>query len=378
MMLGPVLAMVNGPIVADAIRDPANHIVKFTEATKDDARVVEEVYLSVLNRRPTPAELEVGVTAIRGAGVDHADLKADYEKRKWAFDTYARGVDAKIPAYEALLRQQRPTAWYPLLPKTVESKAGATPAAATTKDGSTLTVQPFGAVLVSGKLEASDTYTVSFHVKQNAPLVGLRLEALSDPSLPAKGPGRAQNGNFVLNELKVYAKGPNDTGDVGKRVKLKTPQATFQQDGFPINNAIDENAATGWAIAPQLGKTQTAVFLFEKPVDAKNGITVTVYMDHRYGTGHNLGKFRYSFTTDKNPKLASPVAADVVAILDTPAAKRSAEQTGKLRAMFIAQDGEYQRLQRDIPIPPPADPRAVGAQDLAWALINTPAFLFNR
>ena len=46
--------------------------------------------------------------------------------------------------------------------------------------------------------------------------------------------------------------------------------------------------------------------------------------------------------------------------------------------LFIAQDAEYQRLQREIPIPPPTDPRAVGAQDLTWALINTPAFLFNR
>lgn len=375
MMLGPVLALVNGPIVADAIRDPANHIVKFTEATKDDAKVVEEVYLSVLNRKPTAAELEVGVKAVRGATADHAELKADYERRKGAFDTYAKGIDSKLPGYEEALRQQRPSVWYPLLPKAVESKAGATPAAATTKDGSTLTVKPFGAVLVSGKLEAADTYTVTFQVKQAAPLTGLRLEALADPSLPMKGPGRAQNGNFVLNELKVSVK----TGEnLSKAVKLVQPQATFQQDGFPVGNAVDGNPATGWAIAPQLGKPQTAAFQFEKPIDAKSGTTITVVMDQRFGTGHTLGKFRYSFTTEKNPKLASPVAADVIAILDTPAGKRTAGQKEKLRAMFIAQDGEYQRLQRDIPIQPPTDPRVVGAQDLAWALINTPAFLFNR
>ncbi|MEO2091907.1 MAG: DUF1553 domain-containing protein, partial [Gemmataceae bacterium] len=375
MMLGPVLAMVNGPIVADAIRDPANHIVRFTEATKDDSKVVEEVYLSVLNRKPTPAELEVGVKAVRGETADHAELKADYERRKGAFETYAKAIDSKLPAYEEALRQQRPSVWSPLLPKTVESKAGATPTAATLKDGSTLTVKPFGAVLVSGKLEGADTYTATFQVKQAAPLTGLRLEALADPSLPMKGPGRAQNGNFVLNELKVSVKtGENSS----KAVKLVQPQASFQQDGFPVSNAVDGNPATGWAIAPQLGKTQVAVFQFEKPIDAKNGTTITVMMDQRFGTGHTLGKFRFSFTTEKNPKLASPVAADVLAILDTPADKRSTGQKEKLRSMFIAQDGEYRRLQRDIPIPPPADPRAVGAQDLAWALINTPAFLFNR
>ena len=34
-------------------------------------------------------------------------------------------------------------------------------------------------------------------------ITGIRLEVLADKSLPAKGPGRAPNGNFVLNDFKV-------------------------------------------------------------------------------------------------------------------------------------------------------------------------------
>ncbi len=37
-MLGPVLAMVNGPIVGDAIKDPNNRIDKLVLAEKDDAQ----------------------------------------------------------------------------------------------------------------------------------------------------------------------------------------------------------------------------------------------------------------------------------------------------------------------------------------------------
>ena len=31
-----------------------------------------------------------------------------------------------------------------------------------------------------------------------------------------------------------------------------------------------------------------------------------------------------------------------------------------------------------IAVPPPSDPRVLGTQDLVWALLNSPAFLFNR
>ena len=36
-------------------------------------------------------------------------------------------------------------------------------------------------------------------------ITGLRLEVLTDPRLPSNGPGRAGDGNFVLNELELTA-----------------------------------------------------------------------------------------------------------------------------------------------------------------------------
>src|SRR5207302_8643036 len=63
MNLGPVLAMVNGPIVADALKDPNNRINQFVLKEKDDGKVVDEIYLSVLNRYPTAKEREDGIKA---------------------------------------------------------------------------------------------------------------------------------------------------------------------------------------------------------------------------------------------------------------------------------------------------------------------------
>ena len=109
-----------------------------------------------------------------------------------------------------------------------------------------------------------------------------------------------------------------------------------------------------------------------------DGVTFTVVLDQRFGGNHVLGKFRVSVTSDKNPKLTSPLTAEQVELLDTPADERTDAQRAKLRQMFLAQDKEYQRLTAEAADVPPADPRVLGAQDLVWALINSPAFLFNH
>ena len=374
MMLGPVLAMVNGPIVGDAIRDPNNSIVTFTEKEKDDAKVVEEIYLNVLCRKPTAKETEIGVGAIRSAGNDHKLLLAEHLKHKKAFDDYDAGINARLPDYEKTLKAQRPTEWTAIKPKTVKSAAGAT--ADKLDKSSTTTINDDASVFVTGPKEQIDQYTLTYEVKQNEPLGGLRLEALMDDKLPAKGPGRADNGNIVLHELVVSTKGPKDGKE--KPVKLKNAQATFSQATFEVAKAIDGNVGTGWALAPETGKSHTAIFAFDKPLDAKDGLTITIKLDQRFGTGHTLGKFRFSLTNDAKPKLNPTVAKDLLAIVDIPAEKRTPEQKQRMRNEYIGKDGEYRRLQMAIPMAPPSDPRSVGAQDLAWALMNTPAFLFNR
>jgi hypothetical protein len=203
---------------------------------------------------------------------------------------------------------------------------------------------------------------------------------LTDATLPAKGPGRAVGGNFVLSELKLNYKGLNDQGEAAKpkAIKLQNPKATFQQEGFPVANAIDNNNATGWAISPQQGRDHAAVFDFSAPVNAQNGVTFTAVFEQRYGNNHTLGKFRLSVTPDKPIRLTSPVSAELAKLLDVPAKDRTPEQKKELRRQYLAQDAEYQKLNAAIASPPPADARVLGAQDLAWALINSPAFIFNR
>jgi hypothetical protein len=367
MMLGPVLNLVNGPVIGDAVRDPNNRIAKLLAREKDDARVVEELYLAVLCRVPTKVEMEAGLKALREGEADFHEMLAEADRRRVALAAYEKGLDARQAQWEA--EQKRVPDWVPLEVTSAKSKGGAV-----------LTVQKDGSVLASGKNPSPETYTVTAKTKLSG-ITGIRLEALNDPSLPVKGPGRAGNGNFVLNELKVAAQEESSTAKPAA-VALHRPQATFAQDGFPVANAIDNNPNTGWAVMGGDGKARaaTAYFELQKPVAFAKGAQFTVTMQQRYpGKDHNVGRFRLSVTTSKPPlSLTGPPPA-VAAILNTPPAQRTAAQKAELTRFYRAQDAELARLSAAIAeFGRPVDKRQPGAQDLVWALLNSKAFQFNH
>ena len=58
--LGQALNLVNGPTIAEALIDPAGRVATFLKSKPDDAKIVEEMYLAALSRRPNPVEIEKG------------------------------------------------------------------------------------------------------------------------------------------------------------------------------------------------------------------------------------------------------------------------------------------------------------------------------
>src|SRR5262249_39784526 len=67
----PVRALINGPTIAETIADPKNEITRLVTREPDDARLVNELFLRVLNRPATAAEVAAGVETIRQVGDDH-------------------------------------------------------------------------------------------------------------------------------------------------------------------------------------------------------------------------------------------------------------------------------------------------------------------
>jgi hypothetical protein len=357
MVLGPIMKLVNGPTIAEALTQPDNEIARLVQRETDDIKVVDEVFLRYLARYPTDEERRLAVEAIQQAGEDLTRLSqalADYETQ----------LDARQAEWEKQLSAS--VVWTPLQPQQTASQAGAE-----------IAVRDDASIFVTGK-NGKDVYTLSAATDlQN--ITGLRLEALPDEALPAGGPGRAPNGNFVLHELRVKAAPQSDPGQAAA-ISLTRASADFSQENWAVQGAIDGNPGTGWAVSPQFNRPHTAVFEFAEDVSAEGGLRLTFELEQQFDDTHTIGRFRLSVTNSPRPLEKQALPEKISAVVAIPADQRSGAQRTELTDYYRAQDEQWVQLRDAVQEGQKLlkNERLVGVQDLAWALINTPAFLFNR
>ncbi len=152
-----------------------------------------------------------------------------------------------------------------------------------------------GSVLFAAPGPDRADVTVSFTTALTN-ITSLRLEALIDDSLPSKGPGRTEHGNFVLSEITVTA-APLDGSSAPQPRKVRSAKASAEQDKFPIGNAFDGKLDTGWAVHDKrkpLNVNQSATFEFAQPFGAASGTKITVRLQQNFGNRHTIGRVRLS------------------------------------------------------------------------------------
>lgn len=164
-----------------------------------------------------------------------------------------------------------------------------TPTELKSAGGAVLTLQPDGSVLASGTNPARDSYTLAAKTDLEH-ITALRLEALTDPSLPASGPGRAPDGNFHFNELRVFSRG------------LPAPLTNIFVDHDyrgQFRNVIDGKLddTVGWNNFANPSKSNSAVIATSVDRARGDDLKIEVYFA---GTSNycNLGRFRLSVTGD--------------------------------------------------------------------------------
>ena len=458
LQLGPVMALVNGQTIGDAIADPANDIGKIVAAEKDDAKVVENLFLRFLSRYPTKDETAAVLTAVRDLDGDHAKLgaalkereayaapirKKDLEKQAAAITSaeaemkaYEAKVgpvlaqrakereelikkrEAELKAYETAELPKRMAAWEKTLDRSVDWMRLNPRTLASRNTRTTLKKLDDLSIAVAGHL-GQNVVTVTANSDVQG-LTALRLEAISVPGLPNNGPGRAPDGNFVVSELEVFAAPKSDPKKMTP-VEIATASADFSQDAFSPLHLFDKqkDGVNGWAAAPRLGATHWATLQFKQPIGFPGGTILTFVITHNFPGDYQLGRFRLSAAAAAKPVGVS-YPDDFEIILASKPKDRSPAQRESLTRYYRQLDADYNARLAGVgeakkPVPPDAklesmkanlaelkkplpedsrllqlrtdvaasegqlkNRRLTAAQDLAWALVNSPAFLFNH
>ena len=245
------------------------------------------------------------------------DVDARLAAQRAQLDAATPVLTAAQAAWEKEFAGGADVAWTPLHPVT-----------ATGDNASQLVVRADESIKVEvAGSPAADTYKLAVTLPRGT--TGVRIEVMPSDSLPSKGPGRAPNGNFVLNEFSVERD--------GKPLKIASATATFEQPTFPAANAIDgvaDKKDNGWAVMGHQG--QEAAAYFELADAIADEASVTVVMKQHYGDNHTLGKFRLAATAAPKPIRApnSGVPANILATLKIDLAQRNDAQRAEIAKHF--------------------------------------------
>src|SRR5207245_1822755 len=109
MMLGPVLNLVNGPVIGEALRDPNNRLARLLAEQQDNGKVVEELFLAVLSRPPSPKELAEGVKSLSGNNDEVKRLEELNAQAVAALAAYEKELPARQAAWEKTLNHTVPS-----------------------------------------------------------------------------------------------------------------------------------------------------------------------------------------------------------------------------------------------------------------------------
>ena len=188
-------------------------------------------------------------------------------------------------------------------------------------------------ILAGGVKPDRDTYTIAASTDLKD-ITAIRLELLTDKSLPKHGPGRQDNGNLHLSEFRVSI-GPKATPDKQRNIVITDATSDFDQAGWTVRHAIDNQPATAWGIYPEVGKDHQAIFNLKDKVGSEGGTSFRFVLEQQHGGSHLIGRLRLSVTNALPPVTVLKLPDSISQALDVQAEHRSREQKIAIAAYYL-------------------------------------------
>ncbi len=202
-----------------------------------------------------------------------------------------------------------------------------------------LEVQPDGSIFASGDFTKRDVFTISVDASSlgGKPVSALRIEALPDDRLPAKGPGAAyyegRRGDFFLSEVKASSG--------GEPIKLAGASVSFGKLSVGSGkvaglNILDGDGSTGWSTSGREGKANELVVNLATPQVIGEPLEIELLFERHFVAA--LGRFRISLTSDAGEAVAREEKI--------PNAHESDEHT--MRLAFLRTEAKHKAFQSEL------------------------------
>jgi mono/diheme cytochrome c family protein len=291
------------------------------------------------------AELEVPDAKVKAK---RAEINQAVAKLEDALIAQTPDLAARVAAWEA---QVKPLAgeWQVIEDSTVTASFGVK-----------FERLPDGSFVARGDAATNNVYVVK--ARANAGTVtGIRLEVLSDQSLPHGGPGRRlSDGVAAINEFiaEVAPASSNEERPSGERINFATVTSDLETTKNQATLTVDGDGRTAWSTdAPAalrhqdrklvyalkqplaLGADQQLVFQIIQKFPDNNAI--------EFGIHPVVGRFRLAVTSAPNPQ-ADPLPARLRQLLNTPASQRTPEQRREIFSFYRTTVKEWAETNQKI------------------------------
>ncbi|MFT4540046.1 MAG: hypothetical protein ACI835_002495 [Planctomycetota bacterium] len=145
---------------------------------------------------------------------------------------------------------------------------------------------------------------------------------------------------------------PNPSVDIAlaqyePRALLSDATASFEQDGWPITNAIDsdDGSSSGWAIGPKQGSDHYASFKLHVPEGAlqRSGGRIRLTLVQSHGGQHTIGRLRARTSLSADAGALSAQAAELLRIareLRTDEQQQELDQAWRAQSPLLAGERE--------------------------------------